>query len=277
MRSQLIYERNINQNYFGVGRTRRLQPLHVPGRARRHDVRQLRLVLRTTLGKITERHDVEPLQRARSDRGRSHRRASSGCSSAIACACSAASGCRTREINDYTGKQVDAIDAIGAARPRPGPTRLYTDCAASVIVGCSGGRDDFLRLGISYDTRDFEPDPKAGVFVDAAVDAGTVALGSQYDYVRMMLAARGYWSPDRDDIDLVLAGRGVFEVQTSGTPFFSMDTFPFTEDPRTGLGGQRTMRGFRQDRFVGPVKTLLNGEARWTLGRTRVLAAEARR
>src|SRR5207253_1797893 len=66
--------------------------------------------------------------------------------------------------------------------------------------------------------------------------------------------------------DLVLAGRAVFEAQSSGTPFFSMDTFPFTEDPRIGLGGHRTLRGFRQDRFVGSVYTLANVEARWTWG-----------
>src|SRR5207302_5259753 len=127
-----------------------------------------------------------------------------------------------------------------------------------------GGRDDFLRLGVSYDTRDFEPDPNTGIFLDAALDAGTVALGSQYDYARFLVAARGYVSPF--PIDLVLAGRAVFEVQTKGAPFFSMDTLPFTEDPRLGLGGHRTMRGFRQDRFVGSVMTLGNAEARWTFG-----------
>jgi hemolysin activation/secretion protein len=66
----------------------------------------------------------------------------------------------------------------------------------------------------------------------------------------------------------VLAGRAVFEAQSKGAPFFSMDTFPFTEDPRTGLGGHRTMRGFKQDRFVGSVMTLANAEVRWTFWRT---------
>jgi hemolysin activation/secretion protein len=49
-----------------------------------------------------------------------------------------------------------------------------------------------------------------------------------------------------------------------------MDTIPFTDDPRSGLGGNRTMRGYRQDRFVGPVMTLVNGEVRWTWGHARV-------
>jgi outer membrane protein assembly factor BamA len=174
-------------------------------------------------------------------------------------------------IRDYTGKQVDAIDAAGRdTQALEATTRLRADCDAGRLVGCSGGRDDFLRLGISYDTRDFEPDPNAGGFVDLAIDAGTVALGSEYDYVRAMLAARGYWSPAPDRADVVLAGRVLFEAQSNGAPFFSMDTLPFTEDPRQGLGGHRTMRGFRQDRFVGSVMTVANAEVRWTFGHVRL-------
>src|SRR5262249_39690227 len=40
-----------------------------------------------------------------------------------------------------------------------------------------------------------------------------------------------------------------------------------TDDPRSGLGGNRTMRGYAQDRFVGSVMTLVNLEARWTVTR----------
>jgi outer membrane protein assembly factor BamA len=147
-------------------------------------------------------------------------------------------------------------------------TRLEADCAALLLVGCEGGRDHYVRLGVSYDTRDFEPDPNRGVFVDAALDLGTAAVGSEYDYARFVVAARGYYSPIR--ADLVLATRGVFEWQSGGTPFFSMNTLPFTEDPRQGLGGLRTLRGFRQDRFVGPVMALFNQEIRWTFARTTV-------
>jgi hemolysin activation/secretion protein len=62
----------------------------------------------------------------------------------------------------------------------------------------------------------------------------------------------------------VLAGRVLFQAQSHGVPFFSMNTLPFTDDPRAGLGGHRTLRGYRQDRFVGPVMSLANAEVRWT-------------
>jgi hemolysin activation/secretion protein len=36
---------------------------------------------------------------------------------------------------------------------------------------------------------------------------------------------------------------------------------------QTGLGGERTLRGFRQDRFVGHVAVAANAEVRWTFAK----------
>src|SRR5262249_42766742 len=145
---------------------------------------------------------------------------------------------------------------------------LSEDCARGLLVGCNGGRDNVLRLGVAYDTRDFEPDPNSGVYVDLAVNLGTVALGSEYTYARALFAARGFYSPIPHLAGLVPAGRFLFVAATSGTPFFTMDILPFIEDPRTGLGGHRTMRGWRQDRFVDQIMSTWSGELRWTFART---------
>ncbi len=260
-RSQLIYQRDTNQNYFGLGSSS-LAPLHFPGSPKSYDTyaaysadQEKLQADGTTYGKYDQYDLLRPIAIASLERlflG-DRLRVLGGVGFSYA------------RIRDYTGKSVDAVDDSGnATTGTMANTRLHDDCAAGKLVGCAGGRDDYLRLGISYDTRDYEPDPNSGMFLDAAIDAGTVFLGSQYDYVRFMAAARGYWSPIPETADLVLAGRLVFEAQTNGTPFFSMDTFPFTEDPRAGMGGHRTLRGFRQDRFVGSVMTLANGEVRWT-------------
>ena len=251
VRAQLIYQRNIASNYFGLGKAS-LAPLAFPGSMQTFDTFGAYSAAENVVqgGQSWAKYDqydlLRPLAIASVERlfldDRIRVLAGFGLSYA--------------RIRDYSGTSID-----GATEA---PTHLRLDCNAGKIVGCGGGRDDFLRLGISYDTRDFEPDPNTGVYLDAALDAGTVALGSQYDYARFLIAARGYYSPF--DVDLVFAGRAAFLAQTNGAPFFSMDTFPFTEDPRSGLGGHRTMRGFRQDRFVGSVMTLLNGEVRWTWG-----------
>ena len=260
IRSQLIFQRDTTQNYFGIG-SHTLQPLSFPGSGRTYsnygdyNAAQQQIADGMTWSRYDEYDLIRPIGIASIERlfdgGRVRVMAGVGLSDAI--------------IHDYSGKTVDAVDANGnAAKAVEGTTRLAADCAAGAIVGCKGGRDDYLRLAVSYDTRDFEPDPNNGVFLDAEVDAGTVVLGSQYDYIRTTAAARGYWSPIPATADLVLAGRLAFVGQTNGAPFFSMDTFAFTENPYAGLGGQRTLRGYRQDRFVGSVMTLANAEVRWT-------------
>ncbi|HEX3764040.1 MAG TPA: BamA/TamA family outer membrane protein [Kofleriaceae bacterium] len=263
IRSQLIYARDTESNYFGHGE-RALAPLAFPGSQRTYDAYadyardQQRI---DAAGQTYARYDqydlVRPVWIASIERLFDHDRVR----------VLAGFGLSYGSVHDYTGKRVDAVDASGASTQAvEAPTRLAEDCAAHRLVGCNGGRDDYLRLGISYDTRDYEPDPNTGVFLDLALDAGTVALGSQFDYLRAMAAARGYWSPIPERADLVVAGRVVIDAQTNGAPFFAMDTLSFTEDPRTGLGGHRTIRGFRQDRFVGSVMTVANAELRWTFG-----------
>jgi hypothetical protein len=263
IRSQLIYGRNINQNYFGLG-NRALDPLRFPGSPETYDsysdyyADQQRIVGGQTYTKYDQLDFAKPLWIASVERSffDDHVRVLGGLGFSYA------------TIRDYTGKQVDAIDDTGkSVQATQAPTRLREDCDAGDIVGCGGGWDNFFRLGISYDTRDYEPDPNSGTFIDVALDAGSVVLGSEYDYLRLLAAARGYWSPIPDRADLVLAGRGLIEFQTAGVPFFSMNSLPFTEDFRSGLGGHRTLRGYRQDRFVGRTMAAVNAEVRWTFWR----------
>jgi hypothetical protein len=170
-------------------------------------------------------------------------------------------------LHDYTGQSVptSARDSNGQTVNAPeAPTLLATDCASGRILGCKGGWDNVLRLALSVDTRDFEPDPNAGVYAELSGEYGTKALASQYQYMRLMLSVRGFYSPIARYADLVLAVRGLYEIQTTGTPFFSESLLPFIDDDHSGLGGVKTLRGYAQDRFVGPVIALTNYEVRWT-------------
>ncbi len=266
IRSQLIFQRNLNSNYFGLG-NHALDPLRFPGSAAydsyadylrdQHDV----ATDGTTYAKYDQFDLLRPLFIASVERLFADDRVR----------ILGGFGFSYARIKTYDGHKVDALDAAGNDTTAiQASTRLTEDCAGGNVVGCGGGRDNFVRFGVSYDTRDYEPDPNSGVFLDLAIDAGTVALGSEYDYIRALAAARGYWNPIPCRADLVLAGRLVFEAQTKGAPFFSMNTLPFTEDPRAGLGGHRTLRGFRQDRFVGSVMGLANAEVRWTFGHFKI-------
>lgn len=156
------------------------------------------------------------------------------------------------------------VSASGGDDAISRPTRLAEDCQRGAIVGCAGGFDNYFRIGLAFDTRDFEPDPTKGVFLDTELDVRTEALGGRYSSSTLMTAARVYISPFPRLAKLVIAARAVGQVSSAGTPFFALNVLPFTEDPKTGLGGFRTLRGFSQDRFVGPVVALANLEIRWT-------------
>jgi outer membrane protein assembly factor BamA len=170
-------------------------------------------------------------------------------------------------VRDYSGAATNGDDPVSGATDvaaTMGVTRLRGDCDAGRILGCGGGFDNVLKLGIALDTRDYEPDPNSGVFVDFATEVSSRALGSSFDYVRATLSPRVFVSPFPRFADLVLAGRGLLSAQTAGTPFFTMDRLALTDGDRIGLGGLRTLRGFKQDRFVGAIAALANVELRWT-------------
>jgi outer membrane protein assembly factor BamA len=143
-------------------------------------------------------------------------------------------------------------------------TRLDEDCTAGRVAGCGGGFTNALKLGVAYDTRDFEPDPNSGVFVDLTSELAGRPIGSEQDWARLTFSPRFYWSPFPKLADLVVATRLVGSVQTKDTPFYVMNQLSFTDTNRDGLGGLRTMRGYHLNRFIGRFATLANLEVRWT-------------
>ncbi len=266
IRAQLIFARNINSNYFGFDDAGR-GPLQFPGASGTFDhyadyaSAQRRVVGDEVYTKYDQYDLLRPAAILTAERSYLDRtvRVLGGVGFSYA------------RIKDYSGTYVDATAADGTdTTALEATTRLQADCDRGVLVGCRGGRDNVFRLGLAYDTRDFEPDPNSGIYADVSVEIGSVALGSEYNYVRGLFAVRGFYSPFPERADLVLAGRVLTQIQSSGTPFYTMDVMPFTEDPRTGLGGHRTIRGYRQSRYVDHVMSAASAEIRWTFARTTI-------
>jgi len=164
------------------------------------------------------------------------------------------------KIDQWTGETVKGADDVEV---RQAPTRLELDCAAGRVV-CKRGFNNILKLGVAFDTRDFEPDPNSGVFVDLTSELSGRPLGSDFDWARVTFSPRAYYSPFPKLSHFVVAGRLVGSVQTEDTPISSMNGLSFTDGNRDGLGGLRTVRGYKQNRFVGRVAMLANLEVRWT-------------
>lgn len=127
-------------------------------------------------------------------------------------------------------------------------------------------------LGIAYDTRDFEPDPKGGAFVDYTLNSVTKAFGADFNYTRSTFAARYYYTPSMLKVEgakyrfiPTLAMRGVYSTTTGDIPFTELGTFVFMFENQNGLGGNRTLRGYKGNRFIGKTMTNANIELRMEL------------
>ena len=146
------------------------------------------------------------------------------------------------------------------------PTRLFTDQQAGKVIGFNGGWDNAFKIGLTFDSRDFEPDPASGVMLQAVGRISNRALGSDFNYEQVALSARGYQNLLGQSGRLILAERVTYAMQFGDIPFYSAPIIPATDGDITGLGGHATMRGFVTDRFVGDAAALVNGELRWSFG-----------
>ncbi|MGQ9843914.1 MAG: Omp85 family outer membrane protein [Spirochaetota bacterium] len=129
--------------------------------------------------------------------------------------------------------------------------------------GYKGGWSNFARLGVYYDTRDYEPDPKSGYFIDYAFEVSQGWLGSDYDFIRNSVQLQ-YYVPILSSLTLAL--RAGYTDTNMNAPFFEMGYFGFSLNRRTGNGSNRTIHGYKEQRFVAPTMTVANTELRWKFG-----------
>ena len=161
-------------------------------------------------------------------------------------------------VDDYTGQNISG----GIMQP----TRLLEDLQAGRIQGFDGGWDNGLQIGVTFDTRDFEPDPSAGVMLQIVGRVSPEWMGSDFDYQKISVDLRGFYNLLGDSRRLVLAGRFLYLMQFGDVPFYSAPTIPLTDGDIQGLGGHATLQGFVTDRFVGECMALAASELRWTVG-----------
>ena len=140
----------------------------------------------------------------------------------------------------------------------------YTHVGTTLLTetnptGIDGGWTNFARIGVALDTRDFEPDPNNGFYVDYAFEISDGVLGSEYDYVRSTTGLRAYVTPIRN---LTFAFRAAYTDSSGDVPFYEKGYFAFLLNRYSGLGGYRTLRGYMEDRFIANTMTMGNAEFR---------------
>lgn len=175
-------------------------------------------------------------------------------------------------INDLMNREVQAdkttlaSGVVTADKGINNPTLLTLYNQAGLINGYNGGFNNVARAGIAIDTRDYEPNPNKGQMFEAIVDVSNRAYGSEFNFARYTVSEKFFFSPFEKIVDLVVAGRAAYTQVVGDAPFYVMDQFSSTERTyQNGLGGLRSLRGYKAARFVASNMALANLELRWTM------------
>ena len=127
-----------------------------------------------------------------------------------------------------------------------------------------GGFTSGPRIGLMYDSRDFEAAPSRGIWAEANVLFAPKFLGTTHPYNRYMLIFRHYIPIPNER--LVFAYRLNYQGTIGNyVPYYIMPVFSTIgrEWDRDGLGGYRTVRGIMRGRVQGLDMAFFNAELRW--------------
>jgi hypothetical protein len=179
-------------------------------------------------------------------------------------------------LNVHTGPvNVNRLNkGVKESKKLPHVPGLYDDYVKWGILkdDSTGGTNNFVKLGLIWDTRDNEPNPMHGVWTEAvlAVAPGFIGDG-RHGFVKLAVIHRQYFTLAKEVLSFAyrigyqgtIAGRAPFYIQNYMLNSFSQTT---TID---GLGGSRTLRGILRNRVVGDGEVYANAEFRWKFYRFR--------
>ena len=130
--------------------------------------------------------------------------------------------------------------------------------AATQPYGIEGGRYNQLNVGLLWDSRNNEHNPRSGTLAELSIRSALHLLGSANQTYSLFLSWAHY-HPLRQG--MVLATRVAYDRQWGDVPFTHMDDFGGLY-PASGLGGSNTLRGVLSNQFMGKIKVLANAELR---------------
>ena len=137
-----------------------------------------------------------------------------------------------------------------------------------------GGPLTYLKLGISYDTRDNEPNPMSGVWTEVVLQTAPSFLGNKdYPHTKIVITHRQYFTIIKNDLSF--AYRVGYQGTISGEPPFFAQPLMITSVLKgafsEGLGGGKSIRGILRNRVIGDGFAYGNLELRWKFFRGKFL------
>jgi outer membrane protein assembly factor BamA len=150
-----------------------------------------------------------------------------------------------------------SIDRINLTPFDSGHTLIQSELSN---VTPATGHTNYLRAGLTWDTRDREIGTQSGTWADVIVQRVDKALGASNDYTRWTVTGRHYQPVGPR---LTLANRLLVQNTVGDAPFYVLSEVQTTQKPQDGLGGSSTVRGLPKNRYVGKGIAVSNNELRW--------------
>ncbi len=172
----------------------------------------------------------------------------------------------------FEGTEAEAVDPnTGREIKAPnGTSLLRRDFQQGLISGLDGGWVSLLQTALIFDTRDFEPDPTRGYYVEVANEFSNSIIGSQFDFNKIFVQGRAYKKIPIGP-RTVLGGRfGVGNIFGRRAPFFEFQDQWSPDGSINSLGGKQSLRGYRANRFLARSLAFANFELRVRLAEVKV-------
>lgn len=154
--------------------------------------------------------------------------------------------------------------------PDPSVTRglfeNYIDWKLIPEKDINGGYFTGLKIGLVYDSRDFQPNPMKGIWTDIIFyTVPKFSSSLEHGFFRLSLTHRQYFTLVKEKLSFVyrLGYQGNLGTEV---PFYAqplMITTQLRGSYSEGLGGQRSLRGIMRNRIVGDGFVYGNAEFRY--------------
>jgi hypothetical protein len=131
-----------------------------------------------------------------------------------------------------------------------------------------GGMNNFIKIGLIYDTRDNEANPMRGLWSEITFVIAPKFLGDgNYGFIKLAVIQRQYFTIVKNKLSFTyrLAYQGTI---AGSVPFYVQPLMINSWEKTTtidGLGGSRNLRGILRNRVVGDGMVYANVEFRWKI------------
>lgn len=170
-------------------------------------------------------------------------------------------GMKAEAIDPLTGKEITAPN---------GTSLLRRDFQQGLVSGLDGGWVSLIQGALIFDTRDFEPDPTHGYYVELANEYSDPIIGSQFSFNKIFVQGRVYQKIPIGPRTVFTARLAAGNIFGKEAPFFEFQDQWSPDGSINALGGKQSLRGYRANRFLARSLWFSNIELRIKLAETKL-------